>query len=45
VADERGLVGVLDLSALERELAKHADKLAELAEMIIFPHVHSDQGA
>ena len=41
----RGVVGVINLAQLERELAKGADqKLGEVVEAVVFPHVHSDQG-
>jgi CIC family chloride channel protein len=45
VTDRRGVVGVVNLSRLERELAEGADKkLSELVDTFAFPHVHSDQG-
>lgn len=45
VADGRGVIGVINLSRLERELAEGADKkLSELVGAFVFPHVHSDQG-
>ena len=45
VSDRRGVVGVINLSRLERELAEGADKkLSELLDALTFPHVHSDQG-
>jgi chloride channel protein, CIC family len=45
VTDRRGVVGVINLSRLERELAEGADKkLCELVDALTFPHVHSDQG-
>ena len=45
VTDRRGVVGVINLSRLERELAESADKkLGELVDALVFPHVHSDQG-
>jgi CIC family chloride channel protein len=45
VADRRGVVGVINLSRLERELAQGADKkLDELVDALLFPHVHLDQG-
>jgi len=45
VADRRGVVGVINLARLERELAEGADKkLGELVDALVFPHVHSDQG-
>jgi len=45
VTDRRGVVGVINLSRLERDLVESADKkLAELVDGFAFPHVHSDQG-
>ena len=45
VTDRRGVVGVINLSRLESELAEGADKtLGELVDGAIFPHVHTDQG-
>jgi CIC family chloride channel protein len=45
VTDERGVIGVIDISRLERELAEGADTtLGELAESPVFPHVHPDHG-
>jgi len=45
VTDRRGVVGVVSLSRLERELAEGADKkLGELVDALAFPHVHADQG-
>jgi chloride channel protein, CIC family len=45
VIDRRGVVGVINLSKLERELVEGADKkLAELVDVLTFPHAHSDQG-
>ena len=45
VTDRRGVVGVISLSKLERELVEGADKkLAELVDALAFPHVHPDQG-
>jgi chloride channel protein, CIC family len=45
VTDRRGVVGVINLAKLERELAEGADKkLDELVGAFVFPHVHSDQG-
>ncbi len=39
------MIGVINLSRLERELAEGADKkLGELVDAQVFPHVHSDQG-
>jgi CIC family chloride channel protein len=49
VTDRRGVVGVLDLARLEREVAEGKDKnedkkLAELTDAMAFPHVHPDHG-
>lgn len=45
VVDRRGVVGVIDLSRLERELAESAGKrLIDLLDPLTFPHVHPDQG-
>jgi CIC family chloride channel protein len=45
ITDQRGVVGVISLSRLERELTESADKqLAELVNPLAFPHVHPDQG-
>ena len=45
MTDRRGVVGVINLSRLERELAEGADKkLGELVDALVFPHVHPDQG-
>jgi CIC family chloride channel protein len=45
VADRRGVIGVINLSRLEGELAEGGDKkLGELVGALDFPHVHSDQG-
>jgi CIC family chloride channel protein len=45
VTDRRGVIGVINLSWLERELVEGADKkLSELVDGLVFPHVHSDQG-
>ena len=39
------MVGVINLSKLERELVESADKkLADLVDGFVFPHAHSDQG-
>ena len=44
VTDQRGVVGVIDLSRLERELPEGADKqLGQLVDALDFPHVHPDQ--
>ena len=45
VTDERGVIGVISLSRLERELARDANKkLSEIVDPLTFPHVHLDQG-
>jgi CIC family chloride channel protein len=45
VADRRGVIGVINLARLGRELADGSDqKLSELVGTRDFPHVHSDQG-
>jgi CIC family chloride channel protein len=45
VTDRRGVIGVIDLSRLESEMAEGADtKLSELMDALVFPHVHADQG-
>ncbi len=44
VIDKRGVVGVLSLLTLEKELALSPAKLLrELVNPLVFPHVHSDQ--
>ena len=45
VTDQRGVVGVINLAWLERELAENAhEKLGELVDALTFSHVHPDQG-
>src|SRR5579864_1975336 len=45
VTDRRGVIGVINLSRLERELAEGADKkVGNLVDALAFPHVHPDQG-
>jgi CIC family chloride channel protein len=45
VTDRRGVVGVINLLWLERELAEGADKkLSELLDAMVFPHLHADHG-
>jgi chloride channel protein, CIC family len=45
VMDQRGVVGVIDLSRLEREISEGAEKkISELVDTLVFPHVHADQG-
>jgi CIC family chloride channel protein len=42
--DERGVVGVISRSSLERELAEDSGKkLGETLDALTFPHVHPDQ--
>src|SRR5271157_232388 len=44
VTDRRGVVGVVNVPTLEREMAEGADKqLGELVDARVFPHVHPDQ--
>jgi CIC family chloride channel protein len=44
VMDKRGVVGVISMLTLEKELAQNAAKrLSELVDPLVFPHVHSDQ--
>jgi CIC family chloride channel protein len=43
VTDLRGVIGVINLSRLEQELAENADrKISDLVDAIDFPHVHPD---
>jgi chloride channel protein, CIC family len=49
VTDRRGVVGVINLASLERELGDGKDKsedkkLGDLMDALVFPHVHPDQG-
>ena len=45
VTDRRGVVGVINLPTLEREVAEGAAKqLGEIVSGLVFPHVHPDQG-
>ena len=45
VADERGVIGVINRSALEQALGEDGEKkVGELVGPVVFPHVHSDQG-
>jgi CIC family chloride channel protein len=49
VTDQRGVVGVINLERLERELGEDKDndddkKLGDLMDALVFPHVHPDQG-
>jgi chloride channel protein, CIC family len=44
VVDKRGVVGVVHILALEKELAQNATKpLSEFINPLAFPHVHPDQ--
>jgi CIC family chloride channel protein len=44
VVDQRGVVGVISLLTLEKELAQNsARRLSEFIDPLIFSHVHSDQ--
>jgi CIC family chloride channel protein len=45
VTDRRGVVGVINFSRLEGDLAEGPDKkLEQLVDALAFPHVHPDQG-
>ena len=45
VADERGVIGVINRSTLEKALGEDGNKkVSELVGPVVFPHVHSDQG-
>jgi len=45
VTDRRGVIGVINLTTLEREAAEGAAKqLGEIVSGLVFPHVHPDQG-
>ena len=49
VTDRRGVVGVINLARLQRELGEDKDKsedkkLGDLIDALVFPHVHPDQG-
>jgi chloride channel protein, CIC family len=45
VTDRAGVVGVINLSRLEQEVAEGLDKkLGEVLNALVFPHVHADQG-
>jgi len=45
IADQRGVVGLISLSTLERTAAEDGTKkLSAIVDAQIFPHVHSDQG-
>jgi len=45
VTDQRGVIGVISLAKLERELAEGAaaKPLGELVDASAFPHAHPDQ--
>ena len=45
ITDQRGVVGVISLSTLERTAAEDdTKKLSAIVDARIFPHVHADQG-
>ena len=45
VTDQRGVIGVINLARLEREVGEDANKkLGDLTDALVFPHVHPDQG-
>ena len=45
VKDRRGVIGVINLPTLEREMAEDAGKpLGDLVVGLVFPHAHPDQG-
>jgi chloride channel protein, CIC family len=45
VGDKRGVIGVVNSSKLEQEMAEGADrKLGDLVDPMEFPHVHPDHG-
>jgi CIC family chloride channel protein len=45
VADERGLVGIVDLTRIEQAMARGEETkpLSHLVDALDFPHVHADQ--
>jgi len=44
VTDPRGVIGVINLSRLEQELAEDGEKkISDLVDAMDFPHVHPDQ--
>jgi len=46
VTDQRGVIGVISLSRLEKELEKQEaenQKIGDLVNAMVFPHVHPDQ--
>jgi CIC family chloride channel protein len=44
VLDPRGVIGLINVSQLDEKLAANADqKLSELVDVIVFPHIHADQ--
>lgn len=44
VTDRRGVIGVINLAHLQKELPESADKkLGQLVDPMVFPHVHADQ--
>jgi CIC family chloride channel protein len=45
ITNQRGVVGLISLSALERAAAEDdTKKLSEIVDARTFPHVHADQG-
>ncbi|HTR27324.1 MAG TPA: chloride channel protein [Terriglobales bacterium] len=45
VMDSRGVVGVINRTRLQEALADGEDKkICDLVDLLVFPHVHSDQG-
>jgi len=45
LADDRGVIGVINRARLEQQMAEDAEKkLADLVDRLTFPHVHADQG-
>jgi CIC family chloride channel protein len=46
VGDHQGLIGVINRATLANEVAKGASqqKLGELMDALVFPHIHPDQG-
>jgi chloride channel protein, CIC family len=46
VTDQRGVIGVINLSRLEKEMEQEGGtdkKLCDLVDAVVFPHVHADQ--
>jgi CIC family chloride channel protein len=46
VTDQRGVIGVVNLAQLEKELENNGGekKVGDLVNAVVFPHVHPDQG-